>query len=226
MRPDDQRLADASRALRRRQGIRQIDLAAVTRRSRRIVLRLEGGDAGTLRLNDLRDHFTRLGARVRLSVWWNGAALDHLLDERHAALVEASIAVLRANTWRTEAEVTFSEYGERGSIDVLAGHEATRSLFVGEIKTAWGSLEETNRRLDVKERLGPKFALERFGWRPAAVARVLILPDDRSLRRVVERHALTLESVYPARSRAVRAWVRRPAGPLRGMWFLADGSGS
>ncbi len=226
MDPDDRRLADASRVLRRTQGLRQIDVAAVTRRSRRLVLSLEAGQAGTLRLDDLRDHFTRLGARVRVTVWWNGAALDHLLDERHAELVETSIAVLRANAWRTEAEVTFSEYGERGSIDVLGGHEATRSVFVGEVKTAWGSMEETNRRLDVKVRLAPKLAMERFGWRPKAVARVLILPADRSLRRVAHRHALTLESVYPARSRAVRNWIRRPAGPLRGMWFLSDGSGS
>lgn len=223
---DDLRLAEASRALRQKQGLRQVDLASVTRRSRRLVLRLEGGEAGTLRLDDVRDLFTRLGARVRVSVWWNGAALDHLLDERHAALVEASIAILRANAWRTEAEVTFSEYGERGSIDVMGGHEATRSVFVGEVKTAWGSMEETNRRLDVKVRLAPKLAMDRFGWPPTAVARVLILPDDRSLRRVAERHALTLESVYPVRSRAVRSWIRRPAGPLRGIWFLPHGSGS
>lgn len=201
-------------------------MAAVTRRSRRLVLRLEAGEAGALRVGDLREHFTRLGARVQVSVWWNGAALDHLIDTRHAAIVETSISVLRANAWRTEAEVTFSEYGERGSIDVMGGHEATRSVFVGEVKTAWGSMEETNRRLDVKVRLAPKLAMERFGWRPTAVARVLILPADRSLRRVAERHALTLDSIYPARTRELRSWIRRPAGPLRGIWFLADGSGS
>ncbi len=43
-----------------------------------------------------------------------GAALDRLLDQRHAGLVERSIVVQRSYGWRCETEVTFSEYGERG----------------------------------------------------------------------------------------------------------------
>jgi hypothetical protein len=60
--------------------------------------------------------------------------------------------------------------GERGSIDILAAHDACRAVFVGEVKSEWGSMEETNRRLDVKVRLVPDVSVEasvglRWWWR-------------------------------------------------------------
>jgi len=221
MHPDDERLARASRLLRRRQRLRQPDVVAPGR-SRHFTRRLEAGLAGGLRVDDIRDHFALFGARVRLSAWWNGASLDRLLDEEHAGLVEGSVGQLRAYGWLPDAEVTFSEYGERGSIDVFASHEPTRSLFVGEVKSAWGSIEETLRGIDVKARLAPKLAFAKLGWRPAQVARVLILPENRTARRIARRHAETLDAVLPARNREVRAWLRTPSGPLRGLWFLSD----
>jgi hypothetical protein len=207
--------------LRRVQQRRQADVILPCR-SRRFVIRLENDEGGSLRLDDIRAHFSGLGAQVRVSVWWNGAALDRLLDERHAALVERALGVLRASAWRTETEVSFSRWGERGSIDILAGHDAARALFVGEVKSEWGSMEDTNRRLDVKVRLAPDLSVERFGWAPHVVARVLVLPDVMTARRIAAAHAVTIDSAYPARGREVRAWIRRPSGPLRGLWFLSE----
>jgi hypothetical protein len=219
--PDDERLAKASRALRRRQGIRQVDLSG-RGRSRRFVVDLEKGRSGRMRLDDLRDHFAALGATLRTTVWWNGAAFDRLLDERHAAILERALVVMRLEGWRTDSEVTYSKFGERGSIDILAGHDASRVVLVGEVKADIGSLEETNRLLDVKARHAPALALERFGWKAAALGRVLILPEDWTLRRLVARHAATFDSVYPARGREIRTWIRRPSGPLRGLWFVSE----
>lgn len=164
-----------------------------------------------------------MGAHARVTVWWNGAALDRLLDERHAGIVERVVAVLVSAHWQTLTEVTFSKWGERGSIDVIAGQARHRALFVGEVKSEWGSIEETNRRLDVKVRLAPEIAEERFGWRPKLLARVLILPDEMTARRIAAKHATTLDAAYPARSREVRRWIRKPVGPLRGLWFLSNG---
>lgn len=220
---DDIRLGQVTRALRRRLDLRQEDVARLARCSRRTVARIEAGEAGRVTGDVLRSVVAALGARVRTSAWWNGAALDRILDERHAALVERAIAVLRSRGWETAAEVTFSTYGERGSIDVMAGRAAKRSLLVCEVKTAFGSLEETHRSLDAKERLAPALCRERFDWSPTTTSRILILPDDRTLRRVVDRHALTMASVYPARSREVRRWLREPAGRMRGIWFLSEG---
>jgi len=171
----------------------------------------------------VRAVFAAADARLKLVPWWNGASLDQLLDAGHAALVERALSVLRRLGWATEVEVTYSEWGERGSLDMLAGHPETRAVLVGEAKTAFGSMEETNRLLDVKTRLAPKLATERFGWPPASVSRVLILPSESTARRVVARHRVTLDVAYPARGRTVRAWLRQPDGPLRGIWFLSDG---
>ena len=74
-------------------------------------------------------------------------------------------------------------YGERGSIDLLAWHEASRTLLVIEFKTELTSIEETLRRHDSKVRLAPGIARERFGWDPAVDARLLVLPEDRTARR-------------------------------------------
>ncbi|HUG49211.1 MAG TPA: hypothetical protein VMP67_12460 [Candidatus Limnocylindria bacterium] len=145
-----------------------------------------------------------------------------MLDERHAALVERALRVYVSRGWQAAVEVTYSEWGERGSIDLLCGHPGTRSAVVNEIKTSFGSLEETNRLLDVKVRLASKLIEKRFGWQPLVVSRVLVLPADDALRRVVSRHGHTMDSAYPARSREVRAWIRRPSGTLRGIWFLSE----
>src|SRR6185437_10731423 len=102
--------------------------------------------------------FAAVDARLKVTVWWRGAAAAQLLDARHAALSERAINVLASLSWFVLSEVTFSEFGERGSIDILAGQLQTRSVVVGEVKASIGSIEETNRRLDVKERLAHKIA--------------------------------------------------------------------
>jgi hypothetical protein len=58
----------------------------------------------------VRQSFAGLSASVRVTSWWNGAAADRLLDDRHAALAERAISViLRGHGWVTLPEVTFSE---------------------------------------------------------------------------------------------------------------------
>jgi hypothetical protein len=157
-----------------------------------------------------------------VTAWWNRAALDRLLDKRHAAVVEGMITSLGHHGWRTATEVTFSEWGERGSIDVLGAHEPSRSIVVGEAKSEWGSIEETIRRLDVKERLVSAIAEKRFGFVPAQVAVLLVFPEDRTARRIARRYDATLSAAFPARNAAIGRWLRQPDGPLRGLWFLPN----
>lgn len=218
----DERIGAALKAIRRRLSLTQESLAALAGVPVRDVLAIEAGRAGEVRLGRIRALFEAVDGTARLSTWWNGAAADRLLDERHAGLVESALRVLGRRNWETAAEVSFSEFGERGSIDILAGYRPTLALVVGEVKGSIGSLEEMNRVLDMKERLAPRLARERFGWHPRILGRVLILPDDRSIRRVVERHSATMTTVYPARGREVRAWLRHPHRPIRGLWFLSD----
>src|SRR3954468_18683190 len=138
--PDDERLAKASRVLRRRLERSQKDFRA----TRSLIQHVEAGHAGSVRVRDLRDYFAELSGNVRLTAWWNGAALDRLLDEEHAGVVNATVAAIRSYGWdEVLTEVSFNDYGDRGSIDVFAAHRATGSILVGEAKTDWGSTEET-----------------------------------------------------------------------------------
>lgn len=219
---DDARLAQILRAIRRRSGVTQRALAARAGVPIRDVIAVEDGRAGDVRLDRVRRMFLAVDGRARLTTWWGGAAADRIVDWRHAALVETALTILRRRAWETAAEVSFSEYGERGSIDVLGAYMPTLTLLVGEVKASIGSLEETNRSLDVKERLAPAIAYERFGFRPRHIGRVLILPDDRTVRRIVDRHAATMDAVYPGRSRDVRAWLHRPDRSMRAIWFLSE----
>jgi hypothetical protein len=183
---------------------------------------IEGGDVGMIPLDRTRRIFDAAGGRARLSTFWNGAIADRLLDEAHARIVERALAVFQARGWTTAVEVSFSEYGERGSIDIFAARPSARAIAVAEVKSDLGSLEETNRVLDMKERLAPKLAERVFDFRPRTVGRLLILPDRSTLRRVIEDHTRTMGAVYPARGREVRRWLRDPTVPLRGIWFLSE----
>jgi hypothetical protein len=218
---DDERLSRASRALRRQKGLTQEALVGPGR-SRHIQSLLEGGQAGRLQLDDIRAHFKKLDATVRITAWWNGASLDRLVDADHATVIESGVREFQRYLWPVMTEVTFNEWGERGSIDLLAAREDVRTVIVGEAKSAWGSIEETIRVLDVKVRLAPTIAKDRFHWMPNAVAALLIFPEDESCRRVARQHAGTLGVTFPARNREIRRWLRKPVGPLRGLWFLSD----
>jgi hypothetical protein len=96
------------------------------------------------------------------------------------------------------------------------------------VKTELTSIEETLRRHDVKVRLAPSIARERFGWDVIAVARVLVLPDDRTIRRQVERHDAILRRAYPLRGIELNRWLQAPSGPASGLLFLSidDGVGT
>ncbi len=140
---------------------------------------------------------------------------------RHVPGSRAAAAALPPFGFQVITEFTFNEYGERGSIDLFAGNEAARAIFVGEAKSEWGSLEETLRRQDLKARLAPKLCHDAFGWRPEAIASILLFPRDRTAQRIAERHRSSLVH-YPARARAIRAWLRRPAGNIGGIWFVSN----
>jgi transcriptional regulator with XRE-family HTH domain len=222
MSSEDERLGRLLRLLRRRRGWRQIDLAQVAHVSRRDVLLIEAGRCGQIPLDRVRRAFAAVDARAKTTVWWNGAAADRLLDERHAGLVERALASFRRAGWETAVEVSFSDYGDRGSIDIFAARPRDRAVAITEVKSDIGSIEEMNRMLDTKVRLAPKVAFARLGWRPAVVGRLLVLPSTPTMRRIVQRHSLTMVSAYPARGREIRTWLRSPAAPISGLWFVSE----
>ena len=198
------------RALRRRRHWRQVDLAAHAGVSRTAVSRVERGRADRLTIRALDTIAGTLGARLDCRLLWNGEALDRLLDEAHAALVETLIRWLTSLGWQVATEVSFAIRGERGSIDVLAFHSATATLLVVEVKSVVPDVQATFVTLDRKLRLAPEIGRER-GWRPSRLGRLLVVREDRTARRRVSAHATTFAGVFPARGWAVRRWLQDPA---------------
>jgi len=161
-----------------------------------------------------------LRARVSVRLLWQGEELDRLLDADHARLVEEVVRRLGATQWEAHPEQTFALHGERGSIDILAFHAATRQLLVIEVKSVVPDMQAMLAGLDRKARLGPLVARE-LNWSPTGTSRLLVLPDDRTARRRIERFAATLDRVLPARTLEVRRWLQQPGGSIAGILFLS-----
>ena len=159
-----------------------------------------------------------LDAYLSLRVLFHGEALDRLRDRRHAELVERLLTQLRTLEWEVATEVSFNHFGERGSIDILAFHPATRSLLVIEVKTVVPDLGGCCRR-STERSASLEIARER-GWTPARVSRLLVVPEESTTRRRVSRHAATFANAFPQRTVGVRTWLRAPAGTISGLLFL------
>lgn len=220
---DDVRIGRILRSLRRSRGWTQSELAARTGLSQQAISLIERGHGSTLSGRTLRRVLAVLDARWEPVVSWRGGALDRLLDEDHSRLMAATAQRLREQGWAVEVEVTYSSYGERGSIDILAGRASCRAVLSVEIKTELASVEATLRKIDEKDRLvRGSICQERFGFAPAVVGRLLVLPATDTSRRRVRANGLVLEAALPARGTTVRRWVASPRGSLSGLWFVAD----
>jgi hypothetical protein len=149
-----------------------------------------------------------LDARLVMSVLWRGGELERLLDADHALLGERW-AGLRPAAWTSRSEVTYNEYGERGSIDELAFHPASGVLLVVELKTGIFETWRTMAKLDEKVRLAARVA-RRLGWSVERVVPALVIADTRTNRRRVEQHA-SMFGRLGVRGRSARAWLRDPA---------------
>ena len=223
---DQVRLARSLRLLRHRRRWRQRDLAAKAGVARSAVSLLECGRAGELRLDVIERIGRALEARVDVRVDWRGAAIDRLLDGAHAGLVDDTVRRLGRTGWLVETEVSFEIRGERGSIDILAWHPVRRALLVVEVKSAFGDLQATLMSVARKVRLA-RIIARRFGWVVSSVARLLVVAETRTARRVVERHAALFSVCLPgARTGGARLDVGSGRIPvLRARLFVICRSG-
>ncbi len=212
------------RALRIRRWLRQSDLAPLAKLSRTKVSRIERGQIRGMPVSDLERAATALGAVIDLRLRWRGEQLDRLLDESHARLVDVVVALLRATGWEVAVEVSYSIFGERGSIDVLAYHRLTGIVLVVEVKSVVPDSQAMLHALDRKTRLAQQIAMDR-GWDCRHVARLLVIGSSPTARRRIHRLASTYETAFPERGQAVRVWLRRPQGSISGLLFLSYAHG-
>ncbi|MEI7743418.1 MAG: helix-turn-helix domain-containing protein, partial [Chloroflexota bacterium] len=211
----------AVRALRRHHGWSQEQVAEKAGISQAAVSRAERGEAWSLTHRALVEIVEALGARATLRVQWHGEELDRLLDAAHAGLVEEVIRILVTHGPEVAPEVTLARYGERGSIDVLAFHAATGSLLVIEVKSVVPDMQGCSPG-SIGSGVSPAAWQSRAGggWRVRSVSRLLVLPDDRTARRRLVVHALTINQTMPLRTAAVRRWLPAPGGAMGGVLVL------
>jgi transcriptional regulator with XRE-family HTH domain len=211
------------RALRIRLERRQQDVADQARLSRSLIASIDRGELSGVTVGAIARAAAALGADVDLRLRWRGEALDRLLDEDHAAIVESLVRRLTMLGWQTAVEVSFSIRGERGSIDVLGFHPVAGALLVVEVKSVVPDSQATIYGTDRKTRLAPEIARQR-GWHAASVSRLLVIGDSATSRRRLSRLPATYGAAFPARGAMVRRWLREPRSSISGILFLAFGS--
>jgi len=222
---DDQRIGWSLRSIRVRKRWRQEDLAARAKVSRWVVMRIEQGRLASVPLGKVRAVAAALDARVDAIVRWHGGDLSRLVSARHARMHEIIARYLRDMPgWIVEPEVSFSVYGERGIIDVLAWHPTTRILLVIELKTEVVDINEMLGTIDRKRRLASKLAEDR-DWDPIAVGTWVVVADSRSNRRTVAEFATVLRAKLPTDGRGVARWLKRPSGRIDALSFLPNVQG-
>lgn len=215
-----ERVGRIARLLRVRQRLTQAVLATRAGVKRRAVSLLECGRARELPLQTTEAILNTLGARVDLRVMWNGPDLDRLLDAAHAALGASVKRRLERWGWIVRVEVSYSRYGERGRIDLLAWHPATRFLLVIELKTALVDVQALIGGLDAKARLARHVA-EQFGWDVRAVVPAIVFTEDRAIRKRLLQ-VETLFDRFTPRGRSAISWVRSPnEAPSGLLWFAS-----
>lgn len=208
------------RAARIRRGWRQADVAERAGTSISQVSRVETGQASTLRLCELRAIAAVLEVRLGLSATWRGGDADRLVNAKHVALQQRVVELL-PRAWVVLAEVTFSVFGERGAIDILAWHPPSRAVLVIEIKPELGDPGGLLAQVDRYRRLAPGVARER-DWGTPRILGVWAVVAESSMNRRRLATALSLLRVgLPDDFRAVRRWLSAPAGSLAAISFLA-----
>jgi transcriptional regulator with XRE-family HTH domain len=220
---DGLRFGRQFRALRIRLERRQTDLAGPSGLSRSLIASIDRGEIDGVTVGALVRAARALGADVDIRLRWRGEQLDRLIDEAHAAVVEATVVLLKRHGWIVEVEVSFAIWGERGSIDVVGFHPSFGALLIIEVKASVPDSQATIHGLDRKTRLAREVVADRH-WEIRHVSRLLVVAATATSRRRVARLAATYDTALPARGATVRKWLSQPKKPIAGLLFVANDS--
>jgi transcriptional regulator with XRE-family HTH domain len=219
------RVGRVVRAVRRRQRLTQRAIADRAGVSQPTISRIEAGHVDTLTLRQLERICAVLDLSLDLVPRWRGADLDRLVNARHAELHErvARTFARRWPEWQLAPEVSFSIYGERGVIDILAWCPQHRALLVIELKTAIVDPNELAGTVDRKRRLARKIAKDR-GWDAQTIGVWVIVEQGRTNRRHLRAHEVFLRNAFPHGAARVREWLLGPTGSLSAITLESFGS--
>lgn len=206
-----QRCGATFRAVRIKRGWRQLDVADRARVHRSVVSRIERGHLEHVSIGTLLKVARALEIQVTFSTRWRAGDLDRLVSGRHSRLHEAvaSWFATALPDWILAPEVSFSIFGERGIIDILAWHPGLRALLVIELKTDLADVNEVIGTMDRRRRLAREIARDR-GWEPLTVSTWVLVAGGRTNRARVSAHRTLLRSAFPVDGRTIVGWLRRP----------------
>ncbi|NJD29389.1 MAG: helix-turn-helix domain-containing protein [Chloroflexi bacterium] len=211
------------RMSRIRRGWRQEDLAEAAGVTRTDVSRVERGRFDNLPFWKIKAVAAPLEIRVELLAKSRGADLDRMVGSRHSAMAELVLRWLAGLMWAARPEVSFSVYGERGVVDIVAWNAERRALLIIELKTEIVDVGQLAGTLDRKVRLAYKIAASLdLGWKPEVVGVCLLVSDTMTNRRAIAKHAATFGALLLDDGRAVLRWLKDPSRPLRGLRFVSN----
>jgi transcriptional regulator with XRE-family HTH domain len=218
---DGSRIGRGLRAIRIRARLRQCDVSAGARVPRAVVARIERGDLDGVRVGQLRAVVVALRADLDIVLRWNGADLDRLLNAGHSAMHELVVGILTEAGWEVVPERSFSIWGERGVIDIVAWRAPSRTLLIVELKTEIVEVQRLIGTVDRYRRLAPQVVRD-LGWEPVTVGVWVAVAESPTNRRRLGEHAGVLRAAFPSDGRTVAGWLRRPSSPLLALSFLSD----
>jgi transcriptional regulator with XRE-family HTH domain len=217
---DDVRAGRLIAAVRIHMALRQDDVGELAHVSQKVISLLERGRFEEVSVRNQRRVCAALGIDSELQLRWRGGLADRLIDRVHAAVVELVTAELLASGWEVVPEFTFNEFGERGSVDILAWHPAHRALLVVEVKSRIQDVQAMLLSMSRKVRLVPTVVARERDWQRRALGIVVAMPDSHTNRAAIAAHPTTFDAAFPARTVATRAWLKTPIGDVAGLWFL------
>ena len=222
------RLGQVLRLVRVRRGLRQIAVARLAGVSQSTVSRVERGHIGPLSFDVVRRIAAVLDVRLDVVPRWRAGDLDRLLNARHSRfheLVARRFGGLPA--WAIRPEVSFSIWGERGVIDILAFHSSRNALLVIELKTDIADVNELVGTVDRKRRLAVEIAQGQH-WPVDARTRAsiwVVVADTTTNRRRIAAHQTMLRAAFPTNGRTIGGWLRNPGEEIRALSIWSDSHG-
>ena len=190
------------------------------------ISRIERGHLRDVSIGRLRAIAGVLEVGLEIVPSWRGGEVARVVNERHSRLHELFAAHLaRTPGWEFATEVSFSSWGERGVIDILAWHAARRVLLVIELKTEIPDPAGLIAQVDRYRRLAPGIGRER-GWDATSVATWVLLAESDMNRRQLARHRVMLRNAFPLDGRTLCRWLRDPVCRGAGVGAGVAGAGA
>jgi transcriptional regulator with XRE-family HTH domain len=218
---DDLAIGRLFRELRIRLGWRQQDLSARIGISDSLYSQIERGQFDRIKLETIRSAARVLEVRLPFAPRWRGAEIDRIISSRHASMTEVITRFLQAAGWEVRVEVSFSHFGERGVVDVVAWHASARALLLIEIKTELADVHDLLAVADRRRRLALVIAAP-FGWAPMLVGEWVVLAPSRTNERRLHDSRALLRADLPDDGRAINGWLAKPTRPIAALSFLPN----